>query len=126
MLALRTVLSMAAGKISWRGGAKAQSARPVCVAVQTQVIARRNLALLDKRKALASKVQAFFNHPCEEYAMNKDQVKGRVKETAGKVKEVTGKVMGDKVLEVEGKTDQATGKVQAGYGDLKNELKKAN
>lgn len=57
--------------------------------------------------------------------MNKDQVKGRIKETTGKVKEVTGKVVGNKELEVEGKIDQATGKVQAGYGDLKDELEKA-
>jgi uncharacterized protein YjbJ (UPF0337 family) len=55
--------------------------------------------------------------------MNKDQVKGRMKEAGGKVKEVTGKVTGNEALEAEGKVDQATGKVQAGYGDLKEDIK---
>ena len=57
--------------------------------------------------------------------MNKDQVKGRLKEAEGKVKEVTGKVVGNKTLEEKGKVENATGKVQAGYGDLKNEVKKS-
>ena len=34
--------------------------------------------------------------------MNKDQVKGRIKEATGKVKEVTGKVVGNESLEAEG------------------------
>ena len=56
--------------------------------------------------------------------MNKDQIKGRVKEVEGKVKEVAGKVVGNKTLEEKGKAQNAGGKVQAGYGDLKNDLKK--
>lgn len=56
--------------------------------------------------------------------MNKDQVKGRVKEAEGKVKEVTGKLIGDEVLEEKGKTGKVLGKIQAGYGDLKHDLKK--
>ena len=39
--------------------------------------------------------------------MNKDQVKGRVKEATGKVKEITGKVVGNESLEAEGKIDHA-------------------
>lgn len=58
--------------------------------------------------------------------MNKDQAKGRVKEVKGKVKEVAGKVTGDKNLEQKGKIQNAAGKVQAGYGDLKEDLKKAS
>ena len=38
--------------------------------------------------------------------MNKDQIKGRTKEATGKVKEVAGKI-------------------QAGFGDVKHDLKKA-
>ena len=57
--------------------------------------------------------------------MNKDQVKGRIREIAGKAKEVTGNVVGNKDLEVKGKVENAVGKVQAGYGDLKSDLKKA-
>ncbi|HRP75591.1 MAG TPA: CsbD family protein [Rhodocyclaceae bacterium] len=56
--------------------------------------------------------------------MNKDQVKGRLKEAKGKVKEVTGKVVGNESLEVKGKVEKTAGKVQAGYGDAKNEVKK--
>ena len=57
--------------------------------------------------------------------MNKDQVKGRVEEATGKVKEVAGKVTGDKDLEQEGKVQNIGGKVQAGYGDLKEDIKTA-
>ena len=56
--------------------------------------------------------------------MNKDQVKGRIKEAEGKVKEVIGKVVGDKRLEEKGKAQSTVGKVQAGYGGLKDDLKK--
>ncbi|GAC1317132.1 MAG: hypothetical protein NVSMB28_04270 [Collimonas sp.] len=56
--------------------------------------------------------------------MNKDQVKGHVKEVEGKVKEVTGKVVGNKTLEQKGNLEKTVGKVQADYGNLKNDLKK--
>jgi uncharacterized protein YjbJ (UPF0337 family) len=56
--------------------------------------------------------------------MNKDQVKGRVKEAQGKIKAATGKAVGNKSMEGKGRIDQATGKAQASYGDLKNEIKK--
>ena len=56
--------------------------------------------------------------------MNKDQIKGRVKEATGKAKEVTGKVVDDKDLEEEGMVEKTVGKVQARYGDLKADLKK--
>lgn len=55
--------------------------------------------------------------------MNKDQVKGRMKEVEGKVKEATGKLIGSQRLEGEGKIEQAVGKVQAGYGDLTEDIK---
>ena len=57
--------------------------------------------------------------------MNKDQVKGRIKEAQGKVKEVAGKMVGNKDLERKGKTENTEGKVQAGYGDLKEDIKDA-
>ena len=57
--------------------------------------------------------------------MNKDQVKGRVKEVEGKVKGVAaGKVVGNPKLEVNGKVQNAVGKAQADDGDLKNDLNK--
>ena len=58
--------------------------------------------------------------------MNKDQVKGRIKEAKGTVKEVTGNIVGNKTLEEKGKVQKIVGKVQAGLGDLKDDLKKAD
>ena len=60
----------------------------------------------------------------QEMTMNKDQIKGRVKEAKGKAKEVTGRIVDDKDLEEEGIVESTIGKVQAGYGDLKADLKK--
>jgi uncharacterized protein YjbJ (UPF0337 family) len=57
--------------------------------------------------------------------MNKDQVKGRVEEAKGKVKEVVGKVLNDDELEAEGTIEKNIGKVKAGFGDLKEDVKKA-
>ncbi len=60
----------------------------------------------------------------QEDTMNKDQVEGRLKKAGGKVKEVTGKLVGDKFLEQKGRNSRVAGTVQAGYGDLKNKMKK--
>ncbi len=49
--------------------------------------------------------------------MNKDQVKGRVKEAAGVI-------LDDKGMEIEGNVQKNVGKVQAGFGDLKDDIKK--
>ena len=57
--------------------------------------------------------------------MNKDQVKGRVKEAKGKVKEVTGRIVGDKTMENKGKLQNATGKAQAAFGDVNEDIKDA-
>jgi len=57
--------------------------------------------------------------------MNKDQVKGRVKEAKGEAKIVTGKVTGNEGLTEEGKVDRAVGKIQTMYGDLKKDLEDA-
>lgn len=56
--------------------------------------------------------------------MNKDQIKGRVMEAQGTVKEAAGKVSGKEILEQKGKLLKAAGKAQAGYGDIKNDIKK--
>ena len=50
--------------------------------------------------------------------MNKDQVKGRIKEA-------TGKVIGNESLEAEGKVDQVVGEVQSDFGDIKEDIKDA-
>ena len=56
--------------------------------------------------------------------MNKDQIKGRAKQTGGKIKEVTGKVINDKTLQTEGNIKKNIGKAQASLGDAQNDLKK--
>lgn len=61
----------------------------------------------------------------KERTMNKDQVKGQVEQATGKIKEIAGKAVGNKALEVKGKIQNVGGKIQAGFGDLKEVLKKA-
>jgi len=55
--------------------------------------------------------------------MNEDQLRGRMKEVKGEVQDVAGKIVGNKKLERKGKIQNVSGKVQAGYGDLKEDLK---
>lgn len=50
--------------------------------------------------------------------MNKDQVKGRIREAKGTVKEAVGKVTGIDSLEQKGRLQKADGKAEAGYGDI--------
>jgi uncharacterized protein YjbJ (UPF0337 family) len=57
--------------------------------------------------------------------MNKDQVKGQVKNIAGKVQEATGKLVDSKPQEVKGIKLQAEGQAQKGYGDAKEVAKDA-
>jgi uncharacterized protein YjbJ (UPF0337 family) len=54
--------------------------------------------------------------------MNKDQVKGRVKQAAGKIKEVAGKVTGNKKTELDGAVQKAAGASRANFGDAKGRL----
>lgn len=58
--------------------------------------------------------------------MNKDQVEGRVEEVKGKVKEVAGKVVGNSELELKGVIQKNSGKIQAAFGDAKDDIKKAS
>lgn len=62
----------------------------------------------------------------QEFAMNKDQAKGRLEEAKGKVKEVAGNLVGNDDLELKGKIQKSGGKVQSAYGDLKEDLKDAS
>jgi uncharacterized protein YjbJ (UPF0337 family) len=58
-------------------------------------------------------------------SMNKDQVKGRVKEAEGKIKEVAGKLVGNEKLEAKGKVQRVLGEAQAKFGDVKKDVKDA-
>ena len=58
-------------------------------------------------------------------SMNKDQVKGQVKEVTGMIKEVTGKIIGNEKLEEKGKIEKARGEAQGAIGDIKADVKEA-
>ena len=58
-------------------------------------------------------------------SMNKNQVKGRVKEAKGMIKEVAGKLVGNEKLEAKGKVQKILGEAQAEIGDIKQDVKEA-
>jgi len=58
--------------------------------------------------------------------MNKDQVKGTLKDTAGHVQESTGKVIGSKEQQLKGIKKQAEGYAQKAVGDIKQVAKDAS
>ena len=57
--------------------------------------------------------------------MNKDQVKGKVKDVAGRVERQVGEWTGDPEKQVHGTLKQAEGKVQNAWGDAKDTAEKA-
>lgn len=58
--------------------------------------------------------------------MNKNQVKGIVKDIAGKVQEEVGKLVGSKEQQAKGLGKQISGKAEKTYGDAKEVIKDAN
>jgi uncharacterized protein YjbJ (UPF0337 family) len=57
--------------------------------------------------------------------MNKDQVKGAIKEAAGKVQQKTGQILGSKEQQAKGLAKKVQGKAQQKVGDAKEALKDA-
>ena len=55
--------------------------------------------------------------------MNKDQVKGVIKDAAGKVQEKTGQVIGSTKQQLKGIDKQVEGKIEKKVGDAKEVLK---
>ena len=55
--------------------------------------------------------------------MNKDQMKGAVKNVEGKVQEQAGKLVGNKDQQVKGISKQISGKAQENIGDAKQAIK---
>jgi len=55
--------------------------------------------------------------------MDKDRIKGTVKQAEGTAKESLGKLTGDKSLEIEGKAKKAEGKIQKAFGKAKDALR---
>ena len=57
--------------------------------------------------------------------MNKQQIKGRIKEAAGEVQQQAGKLVGSKQQEIKGHVREQAGKAQQTAGDLKEVLRKS-
>ena len=57
--------------------------------------------------------------------MNKDQVKGTVKDVAGKVQSKTGEITGSTEQQIKGMAKQVEGKTQKNLGDAKEIAKDA-
>jgi uncharacterized protein YjbJ (UPF0337 family) len=55
--------------------------------------------------------------------MNKDQIKGRIKEAAGETQEQIGKIVGSEEQQAKGHARELEGKVQKNAGDLKEDVK---
>jgi uncharacterized protein YjbJ (UPF0337 family) len=51
--------------------------------------------------------------------MNKDQLKGSVKDVAGKAQEKIGEMTGNDKQQIKGLKNQAEGKIQKGVGNVK-------
>jgi len=58
--------------------------------------------------------------------MNKNQVKGALKDIAGKVQEEVGNLVGSKEQQVKGLGKQISGKAEKTYGDAKEVIKDSN
>jgi uncharacterized protein YjbJ (UPF0337 family) len=54
--------------------------------------------------------------------MNKDEVKGTVKDVAGKAQQKVGELTGSEEQQIKGLKNQAEGKVQKGVGHVKDAL----
>jgi uncharacterized protein YjbJ (UPF0337 family) len=62
----------------------------------------------------------------EQSNVNKDQVKGAVKNVAGKIQEQAGKMVGSKKQQVKGRSKQVSGKIQKSFGDAKQSVEDFN
>jgi uncharacterized protein YjbJ (UPF0337 family) len=82
-----------------------------------------NLGSADRPYSTACRPFAGVRYQEQVMSMNKDQVKGRIKEAEGKIKEVAGKLVGNEELEAKGKVQKILGEAQAEFGDVKAEIK---
>jgi uncharacterized protein YjbJ (UPF0337 family) len=60
---------------------------------------------------------------CEGIEMNKDQVKGKLKDIGGKIQEEAGKVVGSSEQQAKGLSKQVEGKVQENIGNAEEAIK---
>ncbi|MDB5864261.1 MAG: CsbD-like protein [Betaproteobacteria bacterium] len=54
--------------------------------------------------------------------MNKDEIKGSVKDIAGKAQQKVGELTGSETQQIKGLKNQAEGKIQKGVGHVKDAL----
>lgn len=59
-----------------------------------------------------------------EVTMNRNQVKGRVRQQTGQIRQMIGKLFGNKRMQAQGGVEKAGGKIQSGYGDATDSTKK--
>ena len=57
--------------------------------------------------------------------MNKDELKGKVKDAKGKIKEKAGELMDDPELQGKGIAEQGAGRIQEGFGAAKRKVSDA-
>src|SRR5882724_2012138 len=62
----------------------------------------------------------------EEHTMNRNQMKGAVKDVAGKVQRKVGELTGNKTQQAKGAAKQVEGKMQRGAGNVEEALDKAD
>jgi uncharacterized protein YjbJ (UPF0337 family) len=55
--------------------------------------------------------------------MDKDRVKGSLKQLSGGIKEAAGKLLGDKKTEAEGKSEKTAGEIQNAIGSMKDTVR---
>jgi uncharacterized protein YjbJ (UPF0337 family) len=55
--------------------------------------------------------------------LDKDNLKGKMKDVGGRIKRQAGEWTGDKDLQTEGTADQAEGKVQNAWGNIKDKAR---
>ncbi len=56
--------------------------------------------------------------------MNRDQVKGTIKDIAGKIQRKTGEITGSTSQQIKGAAKQVVGKVQKGIGNARDDAEK--
>jgi uncharacterized protein YjbJ (UPF0337 family) len=54
--------------------------------------------------------------------MNKDEIKGSVKDVAGKAQQKVGELTGSETQQIKGLKNQAEGKIQKGVGHVKDAI----
>jgi len=57
--------------------------------------------------------------------MDKDRIKGSLKQAVGGAKQATGKVLGDRKMQMDGKAEKTAGRIQNAVGGIKDEIRKA-